>query len=292
MRWMGLSSTEEDSRVYHNARVFVALRKSLAKLIDFYQNLEHVPPLAPNQPHPRFFPYPNSFVAEGGSVARFRFLQSLEEDAACVTYLAEILEASGESQKVVVKFVTRYGQEVHQFLARRGHAPTLRYFGPLRETKDLGISSPSVPDIVPGLCLGSDPLMRMVVMDYVRPQPRIPSDARGQIEAILTQLHCEGYVFGDLREQNILFDAKGKVKLIDFNWCGRYKTNIADKNLPTGLQKKIEDNISGIQPAAGPYSHYPLSMSETKDMWAPGMEPLAEIRPKHDWLMLHKLSYL
>ena len=40
----------------------------------------------------------------------------------------------------------------------------------------------------------------------------------------MTLLHSEGYVFGDLRGQNILCDADadGKVKLIDFNWCGRY----------------------------------------------------------------------
>ena len=70
-----------------------------------------------------------------------------------------------------------------------------------------------------GLCLGSD-LMHMVVMDYIDARLNTPLNAPKQIRAILTLLHSDGYVFGDLRKQNILFDADGKVKFIDFNWCG------------------------------------------------------------------------
>jgi serine/threonine protein kinase len=71
--------------------------------------------------------------------------------------------------------------------------------------------------------------MHMVVMDYILPQSNAPPDVRGQIQTVLTLLHSEGYIFGDLRKQNILFDADGKAKLIDFNWCGRYDMNIRDE---------------------------------------------------------------
>lgn len=32
---------------------------------------------------------------------------------------------------MVVKFVARYGKEVHEFLATEEYAPVLRYYGPL-----------------------------------------------------------------------------------------------------------------------------------------------------------------
>jgi serine/threonine protein kinase len=57
----------------------------------------------------------------------------------------------------------------------------------------------------------------MVVMDHVNAQLKPPQDARPQIKKVLTRLHAQGYVFGDLREPNILFDAGGKVKFVDFD---------------------------------------------------------------------------
>ena len=86
----------------------------------------------------------------------------------------------------------------------------------------------------PGLCLRSV-LMHMVVMDYIHARSNTPPDVRGQIQIILTLLHSEGYIFGNLRKQNILCDADGNVKLTDFNWCGRYDMNIRDEKLPNDL---------------------------------------------------------
>lgn len=134
----------------------------------------------------------------------------------------------------------------------------------------------------------------MVVMDYVdaRSKSNTPADSRGQIQTVLTQLHLEGYVFGDLREPNVLFDANdGEVKLIDFDWCGRYNMKIRDENLPDGLQNQIDKNTDRVQVGDddGPYACYPLSMSTIEGMWAPGMKPLAQIRPEHDWMMFDKI---
>ena len=44
------------------------------------------------------------------------------------------------------------------------------------------------------------------------PQP----DARQQFEAVLETLHVAGYVFGDLRRPNIMFNEKSKANLVDF----------------------------------------------------------------------------
>ena len=158
MRWNALSSTEEDSRVYHNARVLISLCECLVKLHAFYKGLQNVglqdvPPFVVNKPHPRYFPYPTSFMAKDSSLTHIRYLASLEKDAACVTYLAEICDEPGMTRnpvKVVVKFVARYGEEVHEFLACYGYAPALRYCGPLPKTKLSGISGPA-QSATPGL---------------------------------------------------------------------------------------------------------------------------------------------
>jgi len=135
MKWMWLSSTEEDKRVYDNARVLVALRKCLVNLRTFYSTLQDVPPVKEGVPHPRYFLYPTSFAAKDGSTTHFRYLDSLEQSAACVTYLAEIADKTSGPVKVVVKFVARYGEQVHEFLADHGYAPTLRYHGSLPGTQ-------------------------------------------------------------------------------------------------------------------------------------------------------------
>lgn len=288
MNWLALSSTEEDHRVYTNARIFVALRKCLVTLHTFYTNLQKVPVLIPHQPHSRYFPYPTSFTDTKGDKKQFRYLTALEQDAACVTYLAEIIAEPPSSEKLVVKFVARYSRKVHELLARDGYAPSLRYCGPMPGAKHSRILSTQAQFAFPGLNLRSD-LMYMVVMDYIVTQPTRPPDARHQLEGILTTLHSHGYVYGDLRAQNILFD-EGKVKLIDFNWCGRYNVRICNdlEELPRELQGKINDFTDNSDE---PYACYPLSMSTLPDMWALGMEPLTEIRPLHDWKMLKKLSW-
>ncbi len=143
---MAVSSTEEDGRVYENARILVALRESLKKLQIYYEGVvrSECPPLVPNEPHPRYFPYRTSFASEDETLTHIRYQRSLEDDARCVTYLANIIkaeegdEAEGERsappEQVVVKFVGRYGIDVHKFLADKGWAPRLRYYGRLRET--------------------------------------------------------------------------------------------------------------------------------------------------------------
>jgi hypothetical protein len=271
MKWMTLSSTEDDSRVYHNTKVFFALRECLDSLEQFYNGLSDTStPFVDHQPYSRYFPYPTSFTARG-ETTQFRYLKSLEDDAACVTYLAEEIEtgATGVLKKMVVKFVARYGEKVHTFLADNGHAPTLRYYGPLPNAQLSGAS----PKPVHGVLRSN--IMQMIVMDYIEPRENYPQDALQQISTILKLLHKEGYVFGDLRTPNILFDNDDKVKLIDFNWSGRY--------LRDERQGQINDGED--------YARYPLSMSTVDGMWAEGMKPLRYILPNHDWDMFKRLQY-
>ncbi|KAH9008852.1 hypothetical protein EDB83DRAFT_2585034, partial [Lactarius deliciosus] len=254
MHWMALSKREEDN---------LALRNCLVKLQTFYRALEGPSTFIANKPHPRYFPYPTSFTAEDGTSTRFRYLTSLEEDPACVSYLAEIPNepsTTRDSDPVkVVKFVSRYGKEVHEFLACKGWAPTLRYCGLLPETEHYTSHLVFAVFFFTGPAQSAPPAMHVIVMDYIDALPNIPPDVRGQIRTILTLLHAEGYVFGDLRKPNILFDAYGKVKLIDFDWYGRYDMNIHDEYLPYDLQNQIDKNKARVQVGDGPYACYPLS---------------------------------
>ncbi|KAF8955828.1 hypothetical protein BDZ97DRAFT_1926207 [Flammula alnicola] len=281
MMWIGLSSTNEDSRIRRFASVMMALRRSLHDLQVYYNKIgtAQIPPFDRHSPHPRFYPYPTSFV-ENDEIIYFDYVMMLEDDPRCITYLAKI---RGDVANIVVKFVDRYGLKVHRFLADKGYSPKLRYYGRL-ENGDYSPANDSSGDLSSGS-------MKMVVMDYVTPHCRRPANALDQLLRILTDLHVEGYVFGDLREPNVLFNQGGKVLLIDLDWAGRYDMNIVDTRLPLGLEKKIRDNTERIQgPNSTPteFAHYPLNLSRNVS-WPEGVAELLPIRPQHDWDMLNKL---
>jgi hypothetical protein len=296
MRWIALSSTQEDNRIYHNARVLIALRNCLKTLRKYYENLKHskLIRIVHGKPHPRFFPYTTSFTdAPRRQNVHFRYLGFMQDDPACVTYRAEITDKDGTAtgDRVVVKFVASYGEEVHDFLAQVGMAPTLRYCGPFYQKTGLSDDLPRPAQRAPpGLFLRSN--MRMVVMDFIDALPwdQNPQDAREQIREVLTVLHTNGYVFGDLRQPNILFDKDKKVKLIDFDWSGRFNTEDSE-NLVDGPQEQIDGNMDRAEVGGRSYAHYPLGMSTDQDMWVDGMEPLTPIRPKHDRGMLDMLHF-
>ena len=67
MKWIVLSSTEESERARNLAKVLVALRKCIEKLCEFYLDKQNLPPFVPDEPHPRYFPYPKSFPDPAGT---------------------------------------------------------------------------------------------------------------------------------------------------------------------------------------------------------------------------------
>ena len=101
-------------------------------------------------------------------------------------------------------------------------------------------------------------------------------------QTLIPNLHLEGYVFGDLREYNILFDKDGKVKLIDLDWAGRYGMKQKDTFLPPDLEQRIHNNIGCVQGSTlTEFVRYPFSLSPDIS-WAEGVEALEPIRPQHD----------
>ena len=306
LTWTGYSSTYEDMRVYWLARIFNALRMCFNDLAKYYEILNQEKfapsdyfvwnPRLQNQTgldkfvKGRLFPYPQIFTEkdEHGQVQtrRFRYLNPLEECSACVTYLAEIRHDGDDdgmlTEKIVVKFVAQYGEEVHRFLAEEGHAPKLRYFGPLlREDgtsaeRSWWSSAPHYEWAFPGLYFGQ---VRMVVMDYVEAcdDADLPTlRERGQqIAEVLKKLHDNGFVFGDLRQPNVIVAKEDKkVKFIDQDWSGRYKGS------SDGL---IPDPKDDEKP------RYPLGLSNGVT-WPIDVKEigLQAITPEHDWFMLKK----
>jgi len=265
--WCAHSTTKEDPRVYHLARVLVALRRSIHELENFYKDISDPknPPLTPGHTHPRFYPYPTSFTENGKTALNTQeYLRKMRHASPS---RRTFLTRSRTPPDIVVKFVTRYGTDVHKFLASEDHAPRLRYCGPISgidvEQSPATLSSQQSPV----LSLGP---MQMVVMDYVSHRGVAPSDA---------------YVFGDLRAQNVFFDEGGKIKFIDFDWSGRYDMNVRDNSLPAALQKSIDDEKKHVK-SVDHYVCYPLNLSSNIH-WAPDARDLEPIRPGHDWFMLY-----
>ncbi|GJJ12434.1 hypothetical protein Clacol_006676 [Clathrus columnatus] len=220
-------------------------------------------------------------------------LQELREFYAyvpCVTFLAKVISAEGQTkvgvgEEIVVKYVARYGKQAHEFLAREGHAPELLHYDYLPDSPNLASGERSEEDF------GLRDRMSMVVMRYIpaKPSSKLSDNCRAQLKEILLKLHSEGYVFGDLRNQNILVDESESVKLIDFDWCGEYDTG--DKKSLNGVPEEVREKLKGrLKPRTGPYTCYPLSISMDSVTWAKVVGPLEAILPGHDWFMLERLK--
>jgi len=283
--WIAHSSTYEDARVYKLAQALVALHMGLKALEFYYDCLsgQNIPPLTASKPHSRFFPYPKSFP-EGEGMVQFDYVTPLGNNSTCAAFLAE----TKNHLKVVVKFVDRYGSMVHKFLVEHGYAPRLRYCGPLSPLRKARSQSLSRS----GLSLGA---LQMVVMDYVTPLSQdLPQVIRPQIEEILKTLHKNGYVFGNLRQPNIILNEEQKVQLIDFDWAGQYDMS-NQCNIPDNIRGLISPNIlkaaNIIQSQTDTtFARYPLNLSKKlfSSIGAKGLQP---ILPVHDWEMLNNLSF-
>ena len=194
----------------------------------------------------RYFPAITAFRREDVLV-NFKYVGYLENGPDCVTLRAETL--TEPAQDIVVKFVERYGGKAHRILADAGLAPKLLYYGSPHHDDD----QPSYRSI------------EMVVMEYidgdtlVKARPKMNEvtmkKVSSEVRRALELLHGHGLVFGDLRLPNIMITKDDEVKLIDFNWAGE-----------------------------GGQTKYPPLLSQ-EIAWPKGVEPLAVMKPEHDWDM-------
>lgn len=146
----------------------------------------------------RFLPLATKFLDD-----ELHDLTPLRDDMWCTSYVAHL----NDGRKVVVKYVTRYGEDTHRFLAELGYAPKLIHIGLLWRTS-----------------LDRPFAMRMVVMEYVEgcdaTQKRISSAQYSHLKAALHAMHNRGDVHGDLRAANIRLCADDTIRILDFDWAG------------------------------------------------------------------------
>ncbi|TCD71383.1 hypothetical protein EIP91_010089 [Steccherinum ochraceum] len=252
MLWLGEASTYEDAHVYRISRVFTALRQALDRLDTYYTEELQLP--APSaEPSPsRYFPYPTSYsttVDDEVVKVEFEYKECMENDATSVTYLAEVKGSEDQETptKLVVKFVDRYGAEVHRLLASNELAPQLLYFGSLDGESPADAS----PALEFGLYVGN---VRMIVMQHVdgmsafaaeRVSQPWPEDLYDTLARAMKIVHKEDFVFGDLRPPNVMLVEGGGVQLIDFNWAGkegeaRYPRKLHPEAFGWGSAKEFE----------------------------------------------------
>lgn len=251
--WIPPHSVHDDPHFYRLVRVLYALKESTDKLASWYDGIQDsalFDPLNPDS-HPRFFPSPDTYPHNSAPV-QFAYQAPLERNVSCVTYRAKTLEDSPKD--IVVKFVTSYGEDAHREMELAGFAPKLLYYGPIDTNPDM----PSYGDL------------RMVVMEYVKGRTfdkalernEVPSRFKSDLLQAIKQLHNAGYVFGDLREPNVMVtpQATPTVQLIDFDWTGK------------------EGEVK-----------YPRSISGSIE-WPQGAGMLELIRKEHDLEMLDRLT--
>ncbi|KAF9266544.1 hypothetical protein L218DRAFT_996718 [Marasmius fiardii PR-910] len=190
-----------------------------------YQNLVKYPLLFyPTRPHARNFPYPNSYIADD-RVQVFRYLKCLQNDPRCVMYQAVLSggkepESGDDSgEKLVVKFVETYSEEVHKPLAN--HSP---------------LSSPYSAEGVIA------PATQMQMVDHGKDKPFIDV-----LKGIVGELHEQGYVLGDIRLPNVIIDTEGEVKLIDFDWTGKDREVCHPISVSSSLFRDVP-GVGGLLP--------------------------------------------
>ncbi|KAL5520795.1 hypothetical protein ACEPAF_2798 [Sanghuangporus sanghuang] len=199
-------------------RIAMALRHCYGELDDHYRFLD-----LEADPTTRHL-YPDPLPVEGsGPVPILEYMGKLthggqripvvqgdrsdkeaERERPYAIYRAKMVDLDGRVD-VVVKFTARYNEAAHRLLERAELAPKLRYFARL-------VSS-----------------HYMVVMDYIDSPPLSDSlkqknylDICERVGEAMQLLHNKKLVFGDLRPQNIVLDAKKRPLLIDFDFTGTH----------------------------------------------------------------------
>ncbi|KAF5379300.1 hypothetical protein D9757_007645 [Collybiopsis confluens] len=208
--WLGYSRVLDHRRVLEIARAFLALQLSIKRLRAWYDDLSGIP-----SDH-RYFPLATSFTAEGKTV-NFRYQKPLKNTGpTCIVFLAT--EVGGD-RKFVVKFVERYGEDVHRELAAMNRAPKLLYCGSFWSS------------VVEQLGVGD---MKMVVMEYLKGKTlakwkKMPPSVRQSVKLVISALHKKDWVHGDIRPPNVMIlnsedelevPEADRVRILDFDWAG------------------------------------------------------------------------
>ncbi|KAF9002684.1 hypothetical protein BDQ17DRAFT_1542161 [Cyathus striatus] len=161
------------------------------------------------------FPYPTSYQPLGSTVSTvettFKYVETLPESSTALGFMGQTTDS--HAPNLIIKFVRRYGTNVHRWLEEKGLAPKL-----------LGMKKLPGGWIMVVMELLSELKWRNL-HDYTR--LRGVFDRSGLVKVIheaLEDLHNNGMVHGDIRDVNIMVDIRQEIptimKFIDFDWAG------------------------------------------------------------------------
>jgi hypothetical protein len=176
----------------------------------------------------------------------FPFLSSYDEGSTAFTYhnrLADdklIFSAALDQHEVdvfLVKFSRRYSEAAHRYMASRDSAPNLRRCVQISKEWTAVIMDRSTYELLFDSGLSSENKEKV----------------RSKVRSVVQLLHEGGFVHGDIRDTNILFD-RGSLEsedvlihLVDFDWAGR----IGEAKYPVNINKtgvRRPHDVVGGQP--------------------------------------------
>ncbi|KAF7304249.1 hypothetical protein HMN09_00826100 [Mycena chlorophos] len=204
LRLPNMRHTEES----HCARIALWFNEinKLAKVINTHHNSPEEPPLIPADVFPGrdggHFVNVRRLLHDNGLVLVGTWQRDQSRRDAGGDGEDVVAERDGDAEEsVLVKFVPtgRYGTKAHTLAATAKLAPPLYVFRPATDHWDTRYS--------------------IAVMGYVAPTVRGPETKHVQALKNLQQfLDASGLVHGDLRVQNIMFEADGSIKVVDWDW--------------------------------------------------------------------------
>ncbi|KAJ6580104.1 hypothetical protein DFH09DRAFT_1077012 [Mycena vulgaris] len=217
------------------ARLLRSLSTCAESLAQYYVNLS-IEPRHKLSPPPHFEQFTSS--KKSYEISYIERLVDDRNNQHRTVYVAEVKNGA-ESQLCVVKFTASYNVELHQLVAKEKAAPGLLYCSQESSVGNLWV----------------------VVMQYIPQTRKAPaSNAFEKLRTTVNKMHAKQFVFGDLRQPNVLIDQDGSLLLIDFDWSGRVGTK-----------------------------HYPMRINKSLD-WPIGVEGGGEITREHDLSNLEKLE--
>ena len=225
------------------ARVFGALSRCRLDLRDYYARVSNLTP-------PRLSClYPNpTLVDRSKTLPPLTYRQSLSRagrPSALIdlgnTSTSMYIATLGDTDKeVIVKFTARYNGVAHRLLADADLAPKLHFC-----ERVIGDVYMVVMDRVDGTSVW--------IWQFQQDTNSVPAVVLKDINDAVHILHANDFVFGDLRDPNILYlESKARAMLVDFDWCGkdgedRYPASLNPSNawpeevFPYGIMRKAHD---------------------------------------------------
>ena len=187
--------------------------------------------------HNAFHPYPTSFTTQDGVVKRFKYLSSMKGHN---LFFGNI---DDDGAVICVKFVTRYCEQAHRFLAEQ-LAPRLHVVERLPGGQYMVVMDDVSSDYIS-------------LFNFIQDNPVLLSkDNEGiherfleTVRDCLIQLHQEGLVHGDVRNTNIMVNATGlhdlSFLLVDYDSGGEIRQVRYPLDLNTSTVKRPEGAMGG-----------------------------------------------